>query len=109
MSDLDDVILGAPVNADIPARRAGAHELFGEALALGAAPSNSKVRSWWALLSRSRKWNKRRGSECPLSDERGDVPGIHEGSFDRLSPQGCGDVELRGEGLMNRATFGDVQ
>jgi hypothetical protein len=25
------------------------------------------------------------------------------------SQQGCGDVDLRGQGLMNRATFGDVQ
>jgi hypothetical protein len=44
-----------------------------------------------------------------LAMSGGDVPAIHDGSFDRLSPQGCGDVELRGEGLMNRATFGDVQ
>jgi NAD(P)-dependent dehydrogenase (short-subunit alcohol dehydrogenase family) len=28
---------------------------------------------------------------------------------DRPSQQGRGDVDLRGQGLMNRATFGDVQ
>jgi hypothetical protein len=37
------------------------------------------------------------------------APGVLRASARDLSPQGRGDLDIRGQGLMNRATFADVQ
>src|ERR1700722_682658 len=43
-----------------------------------------------------------------ISQLRRNTPGLIAGG-ERLSRRGCGDVDLRSQGLMNRATIGDVQ